>query len=79
MSAVPSSVMHLPASPLTCCPTHLLPPTVPTPPHPTGPSRSGVLVFNGAVTVNDGNGWQGAIVGALQTQMQVGGWPVLPL
>lgn len=28
-------------------------------------------MFNGAVTANDGSGWQGATVSALQTQMQV--------
>ena len=40
-------------------------------PRPAGAARSGVLVFNGVVTSNDGGGWQSAAVSAMQMQLQV--------
>ena len=36
-----------------------------------GPARSGVLVFNGVVSTNDGgSGWHGVTMGAVQSQLQ---------
>jgi hypothetical protein len=36
-----------------------------------GPARAGVLVFNGAVSTNDGGGgWQGVTLGAVQAALQ---------
>ena len=45
-------------------------PPTPRPIPPTAPSKSGLLVFNGVITPNDGSGWRQTTVAVLQSQLQ---------